>query len=328
MATVAFRTKEKKPTYSREFEESKSRYVIYIGETENGKLATHANDMQIGVPYLERCVPTEIINHSYYDRDSDDRINSTYPRHPDPKRREEVKVTIRAAQIADHLERRFGNDGLINFEAAVGQDPELIAITFALLLPIDDDEKLRTISLKELRSLVESQLANPNIKFPNKAFAKEIADTLVKGINRTLNHILHHLATMKGEMEQRRTANGIGISKLDERARRLLVIADESAASYEVDGQSLQQALVSQFIGANKPQATLDATVIASTIGAVLQQLGIVPQVPQVATDPKAQFTATASDGKDAFEGVAADSVQVSVSKPKQSNQPKATANK
>lgn len=269
---IAFRNVDNKKFFSRELEESKSRYVIYVGETEDGFLYTHPNEINIGVPNIERCVVTEIINHSFYDRDTDDRDSPVFPKHTDKGRKEEIKVTVRAKHITDFLERRFSQMGLINIEAAIDVDQDLIATTAALLLPLDTEDA-HTIGLQQLRDLINTQLDSQ--KFPDKKFAQAFARSILTGIERAEIYGLSLLSNMKAEMEQRRVAGGFGISKLDERARRIIKLLNRNASEYEVDGQSLQQALANQLTNSSK--GVIDPNVIASTIAAVLQQLGIVP---------------------------------------------------
>ena len=279
----AFRAKSSKPVYSREFEEGKSRYVLFIGDTEDGRLYTPSSEFNIGIPYIERGVLTEIVNHSYYDRDQEDRNNPMFTRHPEKTRQHEIKLTLRAANIADWLERRYGNQGLIYLECCTDKDQALIAQTITTLLPLSEQEQTE-ITLDSLRELIDKQIEEG--KFADKKFALEIHKAIIAGMDKMETFALNVLSTMKAEMEQRRTANGVGISKLDARARRLIKLLNKSAAEYEVDGQSLQQALISQFT-TNKPQTT-DATVLAGTIAAVLQQLGIVPAQPVAAPAPEA----------------------------------------
>lgn len=293
---VAFKTKPGKPVYSREVEESKSRYVLFIGDTEDGKLYTPPSEFNIGIPYLERGVLTEIVNHSFYDRDQEDRNNPMFPRHADKTRQHEIRLTVRAAHIADWLERRYGNQGLVYLECCTDKDQALIAQTITLLLPLSEEEQA-TITLDALRELIDKKIDEG--KFPDKKFAIQVHEAIIAGIDKMETFALNVLANMKAEMEQRRTANGVGISKLDARARRLIKLLNKSAAEYEVDGQSLQQALISQFTN-NKPQG-MDISVLAGTIGAVLQQLGIVPA--QAAVTPTPEVVAKSEPAKPAAKG-------------------------
>ncbi len=287
---VQFKNVDSKKFYSREIEESKSRYVVYVGDSEDGFLYTHANEMNIGIPFIERCVVTEITNHSFYDRDTDDRDSPVFPKHPDRGRREEIKVTIRAKHITDFLERRFSAMGLINIECAIDVDKNIIATTAALLLPLEEEDA-KNIGLEQLRNLVNTQLDNE--KFPDKKFAQAFAKAILLAIERAEVYGLSLLSNMKAEMEQRRSTGGFGISKLDERARRVIKLLNRNAADYEVDAQSLQQALANQLT--NSAKGSMDPSVIASTIAAVLQQLGIVPPAvvptPPVPEPPKSELT-------------------------------------
>ncbi len=242
-------------------------------------------DHKVGMVRIDPMVITAIDNYGYWDRDQSD-TSTGLRRHP--TRKDEVWMTKTAGSIVEWLERCWGDKGLVVLRCLTGIEPELVITIASSLIPQIPN------TYQELSGIVEQnrdEIYHENII----DLQNEVADLILNAIDIASQSGTDLLASIKGEMEDRRVPGGRGISKLDNRARRLIKLLGKSEADYETDTRAAGNAAaeqVARVLAKVQPQqggqsTQVDPIVLAQAMALALQQVGFGPTLNNTpAADP------------------------------------------
>lgn len=247
---------------------SRTHYVFYAGEPGDGGKGISQIQYRNGLTFIRRGVVEQVNNFAYWDRDQEDRAGMPAVRHPDPRRQNEVRQVLYAADIVEFLTNLWGPNGLVSLSAAIGiEDGARMKAIVKQILPVVPATNT------EMRQMIETALED----FELDSLEYKIGEDMLKAIAAAEFYGRSHLASMKSEMEMHRVGKD-GIAALDSPARRWIKILGLSAADYEVDSQNIQQAIGAALNGGSREpiivqQAAADPNIIAAAVMAAMQHL-------------------------------------------------------
>lgn len=289
MARIAFKKAPVDPQLTRVVSENRTRYVWYPGPAPKGVLDFCPADTDIGISRIPRGQVVQVTTHRYCIRDTDDRGTPGAEKIPNVHRNNEdgalIMVPIRAGQITDWLERRYGAKGFVVLEELIDQGEDRVLIVVNSLITEDDEAILRTMTLQDMRRMIENGRAavldKPDVNSLYKDLVDKTADRMLGGIDTAQQYILNELDTLKQEMTQRRVANGTGIVSLPPTALAMLPLVSKQAGEYQLDSEEMQrnlfQMIGQKFSGPSQNDGGMNPGQIADIISAVLTQIGFKP---------------------------------------------------
>lgn len=289
---------------------SRTHYVFYAGEPGEGGKGISQIAYRNGLTFIQRGVVTQVDNFAYWDRDQDDRIGMPAVRHPDPRRLNEVRQVLYAADIVDTLINLWGMQGLVSITAAIDVPASEVKRLVKQILPTVPATNPEMLEL----------LGAAMLEFEHDTLGFKIAESMVSACRKAEHYGRVHLARMRSEMEMHRVGKD-GIAALDEPAYRWIKTLGLSKADYEVDTQNLHQALASSLGGPREPiviqQAPADPNIIAAAVMAAMQHLESQKKDPvaAVATDINKQLFESEPDLGDG--NLIAEAVRKAEEKPK-----------
>lgn len=282
---------------------SRTHYVFYAGEPgDNGKGISQIS-YRNGLTFIERGVVTQVDNFAYWDRDQDDRLGMPAVRHPDPKRPNEVRQVLYAADIVDTLINLWGSQGLVSLTAAIDVPGAQVKAVVKQILPF----------IPATNREMEDLIGQAMLEFEHDTLGYKIAADMMKSCKQAGRYGRMLLNRMKGEMEMHRVGKD-GIATLDEPAYRWLKTLELSKADYEVDTQNIQQALAGALVGQQAAPA-VDPNIIAAAVMAAMEHMEKKKAVEPVAEVTVASVFSTEPDLGDG--NLIADAVKKAEDKPK-----------